>query len=74
MIKKKYCEFNCPLQENGAQIEAEINLILEKIIISNKEINQTCLKRFVDETFQTQGTQMIIELLEDNKIEKIATS
>jgi|TARA_R110000824_G_scaffold390961_1_gene588489 hypothetical protein len=67
---KKYCEFDCPLQDKGAQIEAEINSMLEKLTHSNKEINPICLKRFVAETLNQRSSIMLIELVEDNKIEK----
>jgi len=70
--EKEYCEFNCPLQDKGAQIEAEINSMLEQVTINNKEINPSCLKRFVAETISQKGSLMFIELMEDNKIEKRA--
>ena len=70
--KKEYCEFNCPLQDKGAAIEVEFNSLLAKLMCNYNEIDPACLKRFIAETLSQKGSLMLIELIEDNKIEKRA--
>ena len=69
-MDKKYCEFDCPLQKKGAQIEIELNSLLAKLMCNYNDINPHCLKRFVAETLNLKGSLMIVELIADNKIEK----
>ena len=67
---KEYCEFNCPLQDKGAAIEVEFNSLLAKLMSNYNDLNPACLKRFVAETLNLKGSLMLIQLIEDNKIEK----
>ena len=69
-MDKKYCEFDCPLQHKGADIEAELNSSLEKLMCNYNDLNPACLKRFVAETLNLKGSLMLVQLIEDNKIEK----
>ena len=69
-MDKKYCEFDCPLQHKGAEIEAELNSVLAKLMSNYNGINPHSLKRFVADTLNLKGSLMLVQLIEDNKIEK----
>ena len=46
--------------------------LLAKLMCNYNEIDPACLKRFIAETLSQKGSLMLIELIEDNKIEKRA--
>jgi len=73
---KKYCEFNCPLQDKGFNITESIKFVIQDrvdvLIDRNKDLHPSCIKRLVAEILKDEGTRIFIELVDEGHVEKVA--